>query len=318
MVTNFDKFISVDWGTSRFRMRLVSIPEAKLLEEISSGSGVSTVNNLWENSGKELSRLSFFKHFLNEELTVWRNHNIDACPMVVSGMASSSIGMYEVPYSELPFSVLHDIPQFFQLEASEILPHPVYVLGGIRSTNNVMRGEETLLVGLTPYEMDYADHIVMPGTHSKHVCISDKAITGFATLMTGELFDLLCSHSILKVSLKASEFDPSSFLAGVEAASSGALLSNIFLVRTNQLFNQLTPDQNYHWLSGLLIAHELEAFRKINKVTLIAGLNLRLVYELALKQLNPGIQIQSLDDSSKLIEGQIAILNRIAGKQRIV
>lgn len=311
-----DKFIGIDWGTSRFRMRLVSMSNAKVLDEISSDKGVSILNNQWESSDKKLSRLTFFNQFLAEQLAGWRTHQIESIPIIISGMASSSIGMHEVAYKGLPFSVQEDIPFFHQFEANAILPHTVYILGGIRTTNNVMRGEETLLVGLTPEELKFSEHIVMPGTHSKHVSINQSVVTGFETAMTGELFDLLCSHSILKASVSVSVFDPSSFRAGVEAAASGALLSNIFLTRTNQLFQRLTPGQNYHWLSGLLIGHELEAFREVNKLTLIAGLSLRPIYEMALKQINPAIQIQSLDDSSKLVEGQIVLLSKVADNQR--
>ncbi len=316
MVERSDRLISIDWGTSSFRMRLVSISNATVLAEISSNQGVSVLNNQWAKEDEGRSRLDFFKHFLVQQLWGWKGFGIKGSPILISGMASSSIGMYEVDYRALPFSIQIDIPHFYLFEASNELSHEVFLLGGIKSDNNVMRGEETLLIGLTNTELAFAEHIVMPGTHCKHVVLENLVITDFTTAMTGELFELLFNKSILKGSLAASEFDQLSFLAGVKAAATGALLSNVFLARINHLFQRLTPLQNYHWLSGLLIGHELEAFSKINKVTLIAGSGLRLAYELALKQINPGIQIQLLEESRKLIEGQINILNRITEKNR--
>lgn len=316
MVERSDRLISIDWGTSSFRMRLVSISNATVLAEISSNQGVSVLNNQWAKGDEDRSRLDFFKQFLVQQLLSWKGFDIKGSPILISGMASSSIGLYEVDYRALPFSIQNDVPHFHHFEASDELSLAVYLLGGIKSDNNVMRGEETLLIGLTNTELGFAEHIVMPGTHCKHVILENLDITDFTTAMTGELFELLSSKSILKGSLTASEFDQPSFLAGVNAAASGALLSNVFLARINHLFQRLTPLQNYHWLSGLLIGHELEAFSKISKVTLIAGSGLRLAYELALKQINPGIQIQLLEESRKLIEGQINILNRITEKDK--
>lgn len=62
---------------------------------------------------------------------------------------------------------------------------------------DVMRGEETQLVGLIAALGDGAHVACLPGTHSKWARIGNGQLTGFATVMTGELYAVLCQHSIL-------------------------------------------------------------------------------------------------------------------------
>ena len=56
---------------------------------------------------------------------------------------------------------------------------------------DVMRGEETQLLGALG--VDAADDAVvcMPGTHSKWVRANGGTVERFATFMTGELFDVV-------------------------------------------------------------------------------------------------------------------------------
>src|SRR6185436_6198995 len=65
---------------------------------------------------------------------------------------------------------------------------------------DVMRGEETQLVGALEIEPALAAgrHLVcMPGTHTKWVSMRDGIVQEFLTVPTGEVFALLCNHSVL-------------------------------------------------------------------------------------------------------------------------
>ena len=77
----------------------------------------------------------------------------------------------------------------------------VVIVPGVSTENSagvpdVIRGEETQIIGaLKPTEMQLL--FVLPGTHSKWVSVEENRITQFATFMTGEIFAVLCEHSIL-------------------------------------------------------------------------------------------------------------------------
>src|SRR5690606_457770 len=122
--------------------------------------------------------------------------NIDNVPIVISGMASSSIGWSELPYSSLPFALdgsdlnykIIEIPSF---------SHSVLLLSGICSDDDIMRGEEIQLLGCCS-NAEADGTYVFPGTHSKHIHIRDGKVISFRTYMTGEIFQLLTENSILK------------------------------------------------------------------------------------------------------------------------
>jgi 2-dehydro-3-deoxygalactonokinase len=116
-------------------------------------------------------------------------------------MASSTIGMADLPYKDIPFSTdgsdlkLHTIP------ASVSFKHSVTLISGVRTEDDVMRGEETKLIGCTVGVSNKNNHLfIFPGTHPKHVHVKNDKATAFKTYMTGEFFDLLSTKSILSVS----------------------------------------------------------------------------------------------------------------------
>ncbi len=132
-----------------------------------------------------------------------------------------------------------------------------------------MRGEETEALGL--FELPLAPRleagalVILPGTHSKHLVIADREIRDFQTFMTGELFEVVANHSILRYSVAAAGEAPAAvdrsrlddFRSGVEHARRLPLAAALFRVRTRQLLERATPEANRAFLSGLLIGAEL-------------------------------------------------------------
>ena len=56
-----DKFLSCDWGTSSFRIRLVAVPGLQVLAEETSGEGIASTFNLWkEKNADEQNRFDFY------------------------------------------------------------------------------------------------------------------------------------------------------------------------------------------------------------------------------------------------------------------
>jgi 2-dehydro-3-deoxygalactonokinase len=136
--------------------------------------------------------------------------------------------------------------------------------------------------------------------------------------MTGELFDLLSHKSILSASVKKEEGEQNNtnvfFAEGVRKGLTSQLMNSIFHVRTNQLFGKLSPVQNYHYLSGLLIGHELSELSRNRQTpaTLVCSATLKNAYMIALEILELSRQVQYKDADVALINGQRKIMSRIS------
>ncbi|GAA4396128.1 2-dehydro-3-deoxygalactonokinase [Nibrella viscosa] len=292
-----------DWGTSFFRLQLVHIADYTILDQEVSPDGIAATYNAWklDAAGEAVPRSQFFRRQLHAQITRLAGRigmSLDHVPVVISGMASSSIGMEDVPYATLPFALNGSRASVCYFDSQVEFPHDVYLVSGVRSGEDVMRGEETQLIGVTPLlgtvdrKLDDAIFIC-PGTHSKHMYVSQRQLVDFHTYMTGEVFNLLATHSILKNSVEVEHLtaslaiDPEAFKLGVREADACAILNRLFTIRTNQLFGKLSSQENALYLSGLLIGTELKPLRKPEKQELVlcCGSRLSPFYTLAIEEL---------------------------------
>jgi 2-dehydro-3-deoxygalactonokinase len=128
--------------------------------------------------------------------------------------------------------------------------------------------------------------------------------------MVGELFDLLSSKSILSDSVEKHNavLSSNAFLKGVEDASVYSFLNAIFHVRINGLFKTLDKQNNYAYLSGLLIGEELKSIQAdAIPVTIVSSGNLAALYETAL--LHKQCTFSVIDADKALIRAQTIIVN---------
>lgn len=292
-------FLSCDWGTTNFRLRLVDTSNNELVSEITSQEGIARTFQAWKASDMpENKRVRFFKNYLKKQITALENQlhrNLTGLDIVISGMASSSIGMIELPYAALPFDLSGHQAILHKIEADTDFQHDILLISGVRSDDDVMRGEETQLIGLMALLQLPLDNFIfiLPGTHSKHLYTEGGRLVRFHTYMTGEMFNLLSNHSILKDSIDTAAFQNLSsiewaaFKKGVLETDETGLLNRLFKVRTNQLFNKWSKKENALYLSGLLIGSELKELVKNTEGTLVlcSGNNLFEFYQLAIEVL---------------------------------
>ena len=325
-------FLSCDWGTSSLRLKLVNIENLQVLAEVNSDKGISTTYSLWQSSGNPgmEDRITFYLHILREykeELEKSSNLNLDNIPIVISGMASSSIGMKEIPYRWLPFKTDGSGARVEHFEGMENFNNPVLLLSGVKSGDDVMRGEETQLIGaVTECEDVKGEKIfIFPGTHSKHIFVRGDEVVDFKTYMTGEFFELLSEKSILKEGVeKHYDFEDTtiqkSFNKGARHATGFNLLNAAFRVRTNALFDKISKKENYSYLSGLLIGTELKEINNQDAahIYLCCTSDLKFWYEQALLALNLAGTVTIFPARSvemAVIKGQLKIYNRFKGLQ---
>jgi len=310
-----EKFISCDWGTSHLRLRVVETKNLEVIDELKSDLGIGPISRLPDFPTKTEDRYPYYISLLKKLLAKLKYDAIQpdsTLPLVISGMASSALGMKELPYQSCPYSLTPGKLLVNKTESSKDFPYNVYIISGARTERDVMRGEETLLAGAVASAGEGNGLYIFPGTHSKHVLVNNGMAESIITYMTGEFFDLLCSKTVLSNSIEKDEenFDEQSFEKGLKQGIRGNLLNTAFSVRTNTLFDKMSPKQNFHYLSGLVIAAELKDISPKNHSTvhLVAGKNLLSRYQTAITFLYPGMSLNVCDADKALLRGQYRIV----------
>src|SRR4051812_2508684 len=88
-------FLSCDWGTTSFRLRWLA--EGEIKQEYADQAGCKAV---FDSAGEDRARL--FEAHLRRAIATLDPPRGKKLPLVISGMASSSIGWRELPYAQLP------------------------------------------------------------------------------------------------------------------------------------------------------------------------------------------------------------------------
>lgn len=303
-------FLSCDWGTTSFRLRWVCGSERRVIREVRENVGIKSLYEEAVRNGAETqrARADFFAGFLRTKLNALmgeKNSPSRGLPLVISGMASSSVGWQELPYAKVPFPL--DGRGLHWAELNWNKPDslgPTYLISGIATGCDMMRGEETEIIGLMAESNRTALHerclLILPGTHSKHVRIRDGSVVDFRTYMTGELFEVLGRQSLLRASVNLdeqrrsdslSEADRVAFQEGVRWVKDHGLAGGLFRVRTRTVLGGRPARENTWFLSGLLIGAELASIDwhgEIGMVVLAAARALSRLYALALEIIAEG------------------------------
>ncbi len=319
-------FLSCDWGTTNFRLRLVSREALQVLGEVEWDKGVSALAKAWseKESNDEAARVRFYTDVLRDAVAQLKTDGAEigeGTPVVISGMASSTLGLVNLPYAALPVPTDGSGFQTHRIPVTEDFPHNILLISGLRSgEQDVMRGEETQLIGcLTPQMEGHAGPllIIHPGTHAKHITIEGGRITGFKTFMTGEAFKIFSTHGILRDNVVINPFSEAAiapFEAGVQDAQKEPLLHALFRVRTAGLFGRFGKEEAYHYLSGLLIGTELQALREERrKAYLCSGPSLHRPYSTALRVLGLEGRVEILPaewEEGAVVRGQARVLEQ--------
>jgi len=241
------RFAGVDWGTSSFRAWLFD-DDGRVLNEVRAADGLLAVGE---------------RRFADVLETHLARLGADArTPAVMCGMVGSRTGWVEADYLDAPVALGEIGRLAIRVEDAA---RPVHILPGIAQRDavepDVMRGEETQLLGVVA-EGYRTGLVCMPGTHSKWVRLDEGAVAGFSTFMTGELFALLRSRSILAKAVEgedAVDAAGDAFRGAVRRAldAPALLTGRLFSVRAGWLLHGREPKEGLAVLSGLLIGLEL-------------------------------------------------------------
>ena len=304
-------FYSCDWGTTNLRLRLVDASTSAVLSHIETDQGITKVFSQWKLSDRD--RFNFYCDSLQNCISNLRS-SIEASsgsiPVIVSGMASSSIGMIELPYAELPVGINGAELFIESFQPSSHFGYPLILVSGVRTNTDIMRGEEVQVIGACRNAPGNNELFILPGTHSKHVWTHDNNITDLKTYMTGELFQLLSVNSILSNSIEVTNDVntpgwESFFEEGVMQSVKSEVLENLFGLRVAHIFNKRTTQQNGYYLNGLLIGSELKNIQEDQEreIILVSNELQRKYYSAALDLLNIHIRSRWVNSEAATVKG---------------
>lgn len=284
-------FVAVDWGTSSFRLWLVDRTGQVLAERRS-------------DEGMMAAAKAGFPGVLQSHLSAVRAP--EHVPVLVCGMAGAKTGWVEAGYVDTPAPLSAILKQAARVPGEA---RDIRILPGIaqRDTKapDVMRGEETQLLGALGLDAAGEALVCMPGTHSKWVRVKNGTVEHFSTFMTGELFSVVSRETILSLAVAGADEaeDVASFKAAVKAAyEAPAFAANLlFGARSRQLLFGGTPAAARETLSGTLIGAELAAGLSGTVpnagITLIASGRLAALYRLAFDALKVNVNPIDADEA---------------------
>lgn len=284
------EWIAVDWGTSN--LRAWAMGQEGVLAEASSEDGMSRLSQ----ADFEPALLRLVAPWLTKAETT----------VIACGMVGSRQGWHEAPYRATPCAPI--LPGALVQVPTIDKRVKVLIAPGVKQTNpaDVMRGEETQIAGALALCPDFDGVLCLPGTHTKWAHVSAGEIVSFQTFMTGEMFDLLSRHSVLRHGMTDGGWEDASFLDAVSDALSRPerIAARLFSLRAEGLIAGLSSQKARARLSGLLIGIELAGAKPYwlgRAVALIGSEGLSRIYARALEQ--QGITAQILPGTACTIAG---------------
>ncbi len=299
-VTAEPDWIAVDWGTSNLRVWGIG-PDAAVTFSGASDQGMGKLTR--DDYPGVLTQL-VADHLASS------GPQID---VIVCGMAGARQGWCEAPYVATPTHLDDLLGKAVRLvmPGSRLLPR---ILPGICQTSpgteDVMRGEETQLLGLTTLLPGFSGVVCMPGTHCKWVRLEGRRVERFTSAMTGELFEVLKGHSVLRHSFNG-EPDAADreqgLTDGLKAgiAAPQKLMTHLFRVRAASLLSNRQAGWCAGFLSGLLVGAEIGGQRDWiegrGEIPLIGGDTLARIYAQGLSMI--GVESRHLDATDAVLAG---------------
>ncbi|MBI1170747.1 2-keto-3-deoxy-galactonokinase [bacterium] len=288
-----ERWIAVDWGTSNLRAWAMGPAGVVAQAESDKGMGKLAPDQF------EAALLDLVAPWLESRSLVL------AC-----GMVGARQGWVEAQYRAVPCTPTD--PAGLTRVPTQDARLDVRIAPGLSQDRpaDVMRGEETQLAGALALHPGFDGVFCLPGTHAKWAQVSAGEVVSFQTFMTGELFALLSTQSVLRHSMGGAGWDDAAFDEGLSEALSrpDRIAARLFSLRAEALLHGLGAPQARARLSGLLIGIELAGAKPYwlgQKVKLIGAEGLAASYARALG--SQGLQADRLDATACTLAGLSAL-----------
>jgi 2-dehydro-3-deoxygalactonokinase len=190
-------------------------------------------------------------------------------------MITSPLGLAEVPHVAAPAGKAELARAARRCEFPEITELPIWLIPGVRcgpkavtlksiATVDVMRGEETLCLGLAALGLIQPPATVLNvGSHWKAIRLDARArIHSSLTSLSGELIHATQTETILASAVpceRPASIEPEWCQAGLEEQRRSGLARSLFCVRLLELNRVGAPEQRLSFLIGAYVGADLAA-----------------------------------------------------------
>jgi len=262
------RYFTVDGGTTNTRISLVCDGAVRDTQKLSVGA----------RDGAEALKAALREGILSMLAT----HSImeaDVCAILASGMITSEYGLCNLPHIPLPAGLRELRASMYCVTFPEIASIPWYFVRGVRALTDhidgtdIMRGEETELMGILDGSYRNALYI-LPGSHSKHISVdSEGRIVGFRTMMSGELFAAVMQNTILR---DAADFAHNTIVEeklffGYDYCVAHGVNESLFKTRILKNVFGATREECYSFLLGVVLCDEIRAILSAREETVVLG-----------------------------------------------
>ncbi|MGW1737695.1 2-dehydro-3-deoxygalactonokinase [Nocardia sp. NPDC001965] len=258
------RLIGLDWGTTSMRCWLLG-DDGRILDTRRLAGGLLDMATGIDAADPAARARAYEATFLDVCGAWLRAH--PGLPALACGMVGSAQGWYEAGYLDVPVRLDITGPALTRVALGTGSMHLVPGLRVPSDPRNglagdVLRGEETQVIGaLRSMDRPDGEHVlVLPGTHTKWIRITDRKVLSFTTAMTGELYALVTQHGLLSHTGATPRRDDSAFARGLSAGFSArerGLAVTLFGARALVLDGLLEPAALADYLSGVVIADEV-------------------------------------------------------------
>ncbi len=247
-------YIVIDGGTTNTRIGLVCGQAVKKIIKIPVGAGKSAQNReLYVSSIRDGIK----------EITSQYEGNIEC--ILAAGMITSDLGLYKLDHIEAPAGIKELKKGIKKVVLPDVSDIPFCFIPGVKTVGtlqetDMMRGEECEVYGIA--ENSPADTVyVLPGSHSKIIHINkDGRISGFCTLLSGEMIAALSGHTILRdaVNLQSGTTDKDYLLSGYRYCEQNGINESLFKVRILKNLMGSSESEIYSFFIGAVLQGEIK------------------------------------------------------------
>lgn len=316
--------ICIDAGTTNTRAWLIG--GDKILVRAEAMVGV-------RDSAREGSAAKLRATLKNLIAEVCRHSTEKPGGVIAAGMITSSLGLAEIPHIAAPAGIRELAAATLSFQFPEVAELPFLLVPGIRSGEaqgdcdsiseaDVMRGEETLCVGLIEKKLAALPGAILNlGSHWKAIQIDKSGQIAFSrTSLSGELIYATQTQTILASAVpheRPENIDSEWADAGMREQQKSGLARALFCVRLLEQKCECTPNQRLSFLIGAFVAADFEGLsrQKIlapeKTVLLTGGGTIADYWEKILRRAGIGATIIRPDEvTAAFLSGLQAILSR--------
>lgn len=299
-------FIGIDWGTTNIRAWAMS-SDGTVLKESTADEGLLTATELG------------FHNVLTRHLDILGTPQ--GTPIMMCGMVGSRQGWVEAPYARAPASLDQIASQAvnvpFDKADARIMPGVALYDS---DAPDVMRGEETQLMGIDPALLSGPTLVAMPGTHAKWVRMEGRHLTNFSTWLTGEMYAVFATESILKHAIQGEQNNVTIenpvfqkwALRALEGE--GGVMGEVFKIRAATLLNGMTALDAAAALSGYMIGNEVRDAKRrfaedVSRALMVGSGSIGALYRFALE--HAGFEVHQLSAEKTVQTGLTMAANQL-------